>query len=350
MSRAQRFLSVAAAFAAAPGVLVAATAGAERLADTTVCVVADPAGFDDNAFNTNVLAGADEASKKLQVDLITADPGTEAGIAAVVDAWAASGECDLIIGVGFIAGIAMEDSLLDYPAQRFAVIDYVFQTQGNAVSVTFRADQAAFLAGYVAAASSTGRVGTFGALPFPSVTDYMNGYALGVEYFNARTGNAVEVLGWDLENQTGLFSGSFSDPALGFSLADDLFAQGADTVFPVAGGTSVGAYEAAVQRKLAGEEVRIVYPDFDAYATFGRDPAKVLLTSAEKRFDVATYNLIESLVDGSWTPGLTIEDLASGGVDLAPFHRTNSQVPGAVRSTVRDVTAGIVAGTIPTLP
>lgn len=332
-------------------VLIAAPTGAQSDMNGTVCVVADLAGFDDAGFNSGVLAGAERASKRLQVGLVTAEPETEADIAAAIEALAASGGCDLIIGVGFVVGIAMDPILLDHPDQRFAVIDYVLANPGNAASVVFESDQPSFMAGYVAAAASTtGKVATYGGLPIPPVTDFMNGYALGVEYFNTQTGGTVEVLGWDVATQTGLFSFDFSNPALGFALAEDLFSQGADTVFPLSGSTGLGTYAAAAERKAIGEDVRVVYPDFDAFDLFDRDQPKVLLTSAAKNFDVATYRQIEALVDGSWTAGLVSEDLASGGVGLAPFHRTNSQVPGFVRPDLRDIRAGIVNGDIPTLP
>lgn len=335
----------------APAILTAAPAAARSNMKGTVCVVADPAGFDDAAFNSGVLAGAEQASRRLQVGLVTADPGTEAGIADAIDTWATSGDCDLIIGVGFIVGAVMEPFLLDHPDQRFAGIDHVFVNPGNAASVIFESDQPAFMAGYVAAAASTtDKVATYGGLPIPPVTDFMNGYALGVDYFNAQTGGTVDLLGWDVGTQSGLFSFDFANPALGFAIANDLFDQGADTVFPVAGATGLGTYYAAVERKAAGEDVRVVFPDYDPFELFGRDRAKVLLTSAVKNFDVATYRQIEALVDDSWTSGLIFENLESGGVDLAPFHRTNNQVPGFVRPALRDIRAGIVNGTIPTLP
>lgn len=351
MSRSRTLLSIAAVLAAAQSVAVASPAVAEPPPTTSVCLVADPGGFDDAGFNSRSLAGAEQASRKFHVDLVTADPGSVAGIADVTDAWAASGECDLIIGVGFIAGGAMEASVAAYPDQRFAVLDYVFQSPGNTTSIVFQVDQPSFLAGYAAAAaSSTGSVGTYGGLDIPPVTDFMNGFALGVDHYNSRTGSAVDVLGWDVDTQSGLFSGVFDDPAVGFTLAEDLFDQGADTVFAVAGHTSFGSYDAAVQRKLAGDDVRVVLPDIDAYDVVDRDPARVLLTSVVKDVEVATYHVIESLVDGSWSAGVVVEDLASGGADLAPFHRTNNQVPGLVRPALRDLRAAIIDGTIPTLP
>lgn len=348
----RKILAVTAAATLTAGLAVASPVSARPDANSTVCVVADPSGFDDAAFNSAVLAGAEQAVRRLSVALVTADPGSEAGIADAVDAWAGSGACDLIIGVGFVAGLAMERSLLDFPQQRFSVIDSILPVAGNAVSVVFQTDQAAFQSGYVAAAASTtDKVATYGGLPIPSVTDFMNGYALGVEYYNTTTGSGVQLLGWDVSTQSGLFTFDFADPALGYSITQDLFDQGADTVFPVAGSTGLGSYYAAVARKTAtGANVRVVYPDFDPFELFDRDPAKVLLTSALKNFDVATSSLIESLADESWASGIIVEDLASGGVDLAPFHRTNNQVPGPVRPALRDIRAGILDGTIAALP
>lgn len=337
------------------GLVAAMSAGAPAVAapdgNGTVCLVAEPAGFDDSLFNAGALAGAEKAAKRLHVRLETAEPGTQEGIAAVVDGWAASGTCDLIIGVGFIAGFAMEPALPTYPEQRFSVLDYVFENDGNAASVTFRADQPAFLAGYAAAAASeSGVVATYGGAPFLSVTDFMNGFALGVAEYNDRRDEDVEVLGWDVGSQTGLFSGTFTDPSVGYTLTQDLFDQGADVVLPAAGATSQGSYDAAVERKAAGERVFVVWPDIDGYELFDRDRSRVVLTSAEKRLGVATYNQVEALVTGTWSPGVVQEDLVGEGVALAPFHRTQKEVPGVVRRELRLLEAAIIDGTVDTLP
>jgi basic membrane protein A len=327
-------------------------AGASHDINGTVCLVADPhpAGFDDSGFNGEALAGAEEAGRKLHTELVTAEPALEAAIAPIVEAWVTSEICDLIIGVGFRVGAELELFVAGYPLQRFMVIDYVFPgNPANAVSVIFQVDQPGFLAGYVAAASSqTGRVGTFGGLQILPVTDYMDGFALGVEYYNSRYGASVEVLGWDPVTAVGLFVG-FGDPAAARAVTADLFDSGADSVFALAGEGS-GSYEEAAARKAVGESVRVVFADVDAFEIFERDPARVLLTSAVKVIDDAVYRQVEALVGGTWESGVVVEDLASGGIDIAPFHKTNNQVPGFVRNDLREIRTGIIDGTIPTLP
>jgi hypothetical protein len=44
------------------------------------------------------------------------------------------------------------------------------------------------------------------------------------------------------------------------------------------------------------------------------------------------------------------EDLATDGVGLAKFHKTNDQVPDSIREDLKPISSDIVDGTIPTVP
>ena len=87
---------------------------------------------------------------------------------------------------------------------KFSIIDNAYDPAiPNVVGQVFNTDEAAFLAGYVAASvTKTGKVGTFGGLPIPTVTIFMDGFARGVAKYNEKKGTAVEVLGWDLADDT----------------------------------------------------------------------------------------------------------------------------------------------------
>ncbi len=211
-------------------------------------------------------------------------------------------------------------------------------------------NEAAFLAGYLAAGTSeTGKVGVFGGMPFLPVTLFMDGYAMGVDYYNTEHGTSVEVLGWDPDLQTGLFSFSFTNPADGQALASHLYDQGADTVFPVAGFTSYGALWEAADRIDAGEPVRMIGVDYDWAGTFG-DPNRAILTSVIKDPGVVVFNQTAVLVDGTWTADLVFEGLETGGVDIAPFHMLNREVPGFLKNDLKSIRTGIIDGSIPTTP
>ncbi len=66
--------------------------------------------------------------------------------------------------------------------------------------------------------------------------------------------------------------------------------------------------------------------------------------------DVTTYNAIQSVLDGSFTGGVTVGTLENGGVGLASFHEMEAMVPGELSTELQDVQAKIIAGEIQTSP
>jgi basic membrane protein A len=292
-----------------------------------------------------------QASKKLHVEASILDATTEAEVTANIDTFVTAGDCDLIFGVGYIVGIQMEPFIQANSNQKFVILDFSFGgIFPNVAEVEFSVNEAGFLAGYVAAGiSETGKVGVFGGINIPPVTLFMDGYALGVDYYNTQYGTSVEVLGWDPELHTGWFSGDFDDRELGKELASDLYDLGADTVFPVAGITSLGALDEAALRKAAGELVRVIGVDYDWSGTFG-DPDRVILTSVIKDFAPAIFNQIEALVNSTWQGGIVIEGLESGSVDIAKFHKLNRYVPGFLKNDLKSIRESIIDGSIPTTP
>ena len=270
---------------------------------------------------------------------------------ANIDAFVTAGDCDLTIGIGFVIGFLMEPAVIANPTQDFAMIDFSFGGMyPNVAEAFFLPNEAAFLAGYVAAGvSATGRVGVFGGLAVPPVTLFMDGYALGVEWYNTEFGANVEVLGWDPGLQTGLFADTFVDPAVGRAIASDLYDQGADTVFSVAGIASFGAAFEAAERKAAGESVRVIGVDYDWVSVVG-DPDRIVLTSVVKNYGSVLFDQVAAFVDGTWELGFLLVGLESGAVDIAPFHKLNRLVPGFLKNDLKLIRAGIIDGSIPTLP
>ncbi len=329
-------------------VVGAVPAAAHHGSNGTICIVNDIGG-PDTPFSVSD-RDMRRAEARFRVDVEIADSATEAEIAANIDQFVTSGECDLIVGMGFIVAFALEPFAAGNPAQLFASIDGVLsQRYPNVAEVVFEVDEPSFLAGYVAAAvSETGKVGVFGGLPIPPVTDFMDGYALGVEKYNAAYGADVEVLGWDVDTRDGLFTFDFGNPALGQGLASDLYDMGADTVFPVAGFTSFGALDEAKLRKGAGDDVRVIGVDYDWSKQLG-DPDRVILTSVVKDGRRAVYNQIKALVRGTWTDGFVYEGLG-GAAYMAPFRKLRRVVPGFIRRDLPCLRRGIINGTIPTMP
>ena len=63
-------------------------------------------------------------------------------------------------------------------------------------------NEGTFLAGYLAAGmTETGIVATFGGINIPPVTVFMDGFVMGVAYYNEVKGTDVQVLGWDVNTK-----------------------------------------------------------------------------------------------------------------------------------------------------
>jgi basic membrane protein A len=74
--------------------------------------------------------------------------------------------------------------------------------------------------------------------------------------------------------------------------------------------------------------------------------ASVELSSVMKKIDVAIYKTIQDLVNGTFTGGTFTYDLADNGVDLAPYHNFNSQVPQALKNEIAQAKADLISGAI----
>lgn len=100
--------------------------------------------------------------------------------------------CSLVIGVGFMLAPAIMKAAGENPDLHFGLIDSAFTDKDgkpvelkNGRALLFNTQEAAFLAGYVAAgATKSGTVATFGGLQIPSVTIFMDGFVDGVKAYN----------------------------------------------------------------------------------------------------------------------------------------------------------------------
>lgn len=252
--------------------------------------------------------------------------------------------CDLIVTVGFLLGDATAAAAEANPDQAFAIVDFSYDPPiDNVLGLLFATDQAAFLAGYAAAAmTQTGTVGTFGGLQIPTVTIFMDGFALGVQYYNEQKGTNVQVLGWDPETQTGLFTGNFESTDDGRTLGTTLMDEGADIIMPVAGPVGLGT-AAAIQERGSGYLIGV---DTD-WTISAEQYADIVLTSVVKKMDNAVFAAAQHVADGSFAGGNYLGTLENEGVAIAPLH---ADAPAELLAELEQVAAEIIAGNIQTSP
>jgi len=215
----------------------------------------------------------------------------------------------------------------------------------NVKSVRYAMYESSYLAGYAAAAYSSSKViGTYGGVQIPPVTDFMDGYYYGAQAWAADTGEDITVVGWDPAAGTGDFIGDFApNSATSKSIAASLIEAGADVIFPV-GGDQFGATSEAITE--AGIEGAMVGVDLDIAAT-SPQYAPFVLTSAEKRMTVATFEIIEDLASGGeFTNETYLGTLGNGGTDISPFYEFDSEISQETKDRLAEIKQGIIDGSI----
>ncbi len=312
-------------------------------ADFTACEVTDTGGIDDNSFNQTAWKGVQDAQAKLGIKGRYLESQAETDYTANINSLI--GQCDLIITVGFLLGDATKAAAEANPNQKFSIVDYAYDpVLPNVAGQVYATDQAAFLAGYLAAGmTKSGSLGVFGGINIPPVTIFMDGFHQGAEYYNKQKGTKVKVLGWDPAKREGLFTNNFDSLDDGRAFAQNLYDEGADIVLPVAGPVGLGS--AALAHELGVDKLKIIGVDADLYLT---DPERkhVYLTSITKRMDATVMEVIDTAMKGTFKGGVVVGSLANGGVDLAPLHDMETMVPDELKKEIATIRQQIVDGTI----
>jgi len=314
--------------------------------DYKACIVSDSGGFDDQSFNQSSYEGLKKSEKDLGITAKEIESKSnndfEPNLRAMVNAG-----CNLTVTVGFLLGDATKAQATANPGKHFTIIDFAYDKEiANVKPIIYDTAQAAFLAGYAAAATTkTGKVGTFGGIKIPTVTIFMDGFADGVKYFNEKKGKNVQVLGWDKDKQDGTFTGDFEKQDKGKQVTKSLLDGGADIIMPVAGPVGKGAASALKEAKAAGKDVKLVWVDSDGYLT-APDYKGLMLTSVIKKMDEAVETVIKDDKDGKFTAKPYVGTLANGGVDVAPFHDLASAVPADLQGELDALKKDIIDGKI----
>ena len=301
--------------ACAPGVVIPTITPLPASKNGRICQVTNTGGLNDNYFNELINIGIKDAAQTYAWEAVILQSASTADFARNLNIFAEA-DCQLIVAPGNLTE-AMQTAAQANPAQRFMLMDFGFDPPLENVWVqTYAVDQAAFLAGYVAAsATKTGKVGVFGGIDIPPVTDFLDGFALGVQYYNRENGTNIQVLGWDAEKHEGLFVGSFCCSTEGQKMARQLLNEGADIILPVAG-QSVGV--GAGMEILEHGDAWVIGVDTDWMKT-NPEFKDIILTSIEKRFDVSVTLATNAIANDSFKGGYHPGTLKTGEVGLAPI-------------------------------
>jgi basic membrane protein A and related proteins len=309
------------------------------------CAVTDTGGVDDKGFNQYTWQGVQDAAKAGNFDAKVLESKSDADYVPNLQSFVQA-KCDVIVTVGFLLGDATKDAATANPNIKYTIVDYAYDpTIPNVLGQVYATNQGGFLAGYLAAGlSKSGVVGTFGGINIGGpVTDFMDGFVWGVDYYNKAKSKSVKVLGWDPAKKDGVFVGDFTSIDKGKDIAKSMMDEGADIILPVAG--KVGQGPAALAAEVGADKLKVIGVDTDQYAT-DPDHKGVYLTSVMKRVDSTTTEAVTEAFKGTFKGGIIVGDLKSGGVALAPFHDFDSAVPADLKAELDKLKTGIIDGSI----
>lgn len=319
--------------------------GGDSGSDQVPCMVSDAGGFDDQSFNElshdGLVAGAEaHGLSEIAVESEN-DTVYESNIESLVNQG-----CTLIFSVGFLLQPATETMAANYEDVNFAIIDDNQIVADNVKPLIYDTAQAAFLAGYAAADyTESGIVATWGGMNIPTVTIFMDGFALGVEYYNEQNGTDVEVRGWDVESQDGSFTGAFDPSPEARTMAEQFISQGADVLLPVGGPIFQPAAEAVLDAHSDNPHIAMIGVDTDLTES-APNYADIFLTSILKGLAVSVEDTITEAVNGEFNNEPFVGTLENDGVGLAPFHSFSDQVSDSLEAEIEEIRLAIISGEI----
>jgi len=296
----------------------------------------DIGGRGDQSFNDLAAKSLDEAKANgvTVVGELTAGSG-EPDSAKVdrLNQLVDSGATD-IIAVGFAYAGALKEVAAANTDVNFAIVDdNSLAAVPNVASLTFAAEQGSYLVGVAAGKKTkTNKVGFIGGVNVPLIQTFQAGFEAGVKATNPSATVTAKYI-----TEPPDFTG-FNSPQQGETIATGMYNDGIDIIYAAAGGSGAGVFKAAKATGNLGIGV-----DSDQYnSPTLADVKDVIITSALKKVDVATYDFIASAVNGKPLTGENKYNLGNDGVG---YSTSGGQITDIVPD-LEKVKQEIIAGTI----
>ena len=284
--------SAAASSAAASG----AADGAEKIAK--VALTCDTGTIDDESFNQACWAAVSGyMGKNCQYYIPESDASDEDRETMI--RLAVNEGADVIVCVGYLYGASLAWAAEQYPNIKFIAIDV---TQGdigtdaipaNCYCITFKEEQAGYLAGYAIAKDGKTKLGFLGGMAVPAVIRYGYGFVQGADAAAAELGQNIEI--------NYFYGGQFYGDANITSRMEGWYSNGTQVVFACGGGIYTSAVEAALKNNgyVIGVDVDQNYIGANGVAdgTYAYNP---FITSAMKGLSEAVNTALADIDAGSW--------------------------------------------------
>jgi basic membrane protein A and related proteins len=300
----------------------------------------DIGGRGDQSFNDSAAAGLDKAKTELGAQSSEAEATSGEAESAKEDRLRTLAQAGYspIIAVGFAYAGALKKVAAEFPEIKFAIVDSSDVKANNITNLVFAENEGSFLVGAAAALKSKkANVGFVGGVQTPLIAKFEAGYVAGAKAVNPKITVQKKYL-----TQPPDFGG-FNDPAKGKTAAQGMIDAGADVIYHAAGGSGSGVFEAA---KAGG--AKAIGVDSDQAKTAAPAVRDVIMTSMLKKVDVAVFDFVKSVQDGSVKSGDQVYDLKRGGVDYATTGGQVDDIKAKLDAYKKQIIDGKI--TVPTAP
>lgn len=317
----------------------------EDVIESAVLIISGNLG--DKGFSDLAWAGMQRAEEELGLKVKCVELGGDnTKQIPVLTEFAEDPEWDLIVVGTYGMKEATQQVAEQYPDTRFLVydtqIDYAKGGLDNVCSMEHRQYETSFLAGALAAAMTSSSeeysnedklVGFVAGAENTSINDFLVGYIQGVQYVDESCKVLIS------------YVGDFVDTAKAKEMTIAQYNQGADIVFAVAGGASLGVLDGAAESGCYSIGV-----DQDQYMALKDNSPEIanhIVTSVIKRLNNTVFTMIEGACNGTLPWGThAYVGLAESAMGLADNEQFQEVVPEDILEMLADLEAKLRSGEI----
>jgi basic membrane protein A len=270
----------------------------------------DIGGRGDHSFNDLAAAGVKKSLDELDATCEESEAATDEPDSAKEERLRTLAEAGYnpVVAVGYVYTEEVNKVAKEYPNVKFAVVDG-FAEGANISNLVFSVEQGSFLVGVAAALKSkTKKVGFIGGVRGPIIDPFAAGYKAGV----AAVDPTIKVdMKWLSDTAD---AKAFANPAGAKTAATALYDGGDDVVFHASGLSGGGLFDTVATKPDGTWAIGV---DADQYQTATPEQQKHILTSSLKKVDVAVFDFVKAVKDGTSKAGYDLYDIKRDGVGYA---------------------------------